>query len=1386
MFSRPPDNRANVIFLWIILLSLFLSFSYSLDHSGTITSNETWHAEDNVHVIIGNITIAHDVTLTIEPGTMVKFKPKTAGGAWAGYTITVNGVLSAVGNAESPICFTSWYDDTIGGDTNGDGNNTKPSRDDWQRIFFTKDSDSANCIMQYCTFRYGGIPLTATTAFIDCQNASPRILDCIFDNGYFGIMCNVPNLSSSLPTNPDIQRCEFRILLYDGIWCKEKSEPLIKDNHFERARTAVLMDLSSTPTLEGANTLGTSIWKGIGIAGVSLDKRLPKIDFGGYTGIPYIVLSDITVNGNLVIDPGAVIKFYPVKKNNKPAGFSFIINGGLIAKGTPEEPLSFTSLLDDTVWGDTNDDGALTMPANSDWYRIYFTKSSQDDINTIQYCNFYYGGMGYDSGQGINITSGFVACDQSSPQISDCNFANGWFGIFLSSSHPLIHKNEFKTFVYDAIYCGGVSTPDISNNTFEECRTGVHIALTSGIDLSSPETLKGNEIKAKVLKGIGISGEAHDKTLPRKDFGGLSNVPYIVLGNITVKGELIPDGGELLIDPGVFIKFYPANYMITIEKNSRLIAAGENGQPIVFTSLYDDTEWGDTNYDNGSNVPYGTNWRRIYCKENATSGTQSLFQFCKFKFGGKYVYQTTTEYYGFIDCEKSSPQILDSVFDTGYYGVRCLLTSNAEIRRNMFQNLDIDAIYCGPWCNPNVTDNTFENCLRTAFHMDLSSNLDLVDPQSLADNTLQSNILKGIGISGTAIKRNLPLREFGSIADIPYIVLGDITVEGELSVDPGVIIKFYPQKVSSDYLGYAINVDGVLAALGTPENPVCFTSLYDDTVGGDTNNDAGSNKPSSTDWKRIGFSKKSDSGKCILSNCLFRYAGKTVSKGTAAFFGFIECDAVSPLVSDCSFDNGFWGVKCTNTSAVQIINCKFKNLIYDGLYATVSSEPSLIGSTFEACRLALHLDLSSTATLSSDQLCTGVLKGIGISGVANNTHLAKINFGEMTNAPFIALSDLKVDGIMQIDPGVILKFMPNGKTGFSMMVNNTLKAIGTLDEPIIFTSLNDDTMGGDTNNDKGVNQPVKTDWQKMIFTDTSNDDECILQHCRFKYGSGAVYGSQTRNWGFVECQSASPKIRNCRFYTGNFGIQCLTLSHPEITGNTFMNIQYDAVWAGGTSNPRINFCNFIPAMRTGVRNDGMPTLNAENNWWGSLDGPSSVGPGSGVNVSTKVDYDPWLTSPYQLGIIQMDSSSLDFHNMDIDSGSTGPLFIQISNIGTGRLDFIEKGLEIKGTNAADFKIFGFPSLAFIPPSDSRSIGILFDPSDTGPRDAEIHITTEDLFSPDFVVLLHGFGVKIANPSGIRDILLGRRDMTHLDRIVLDINKDKRINVADLIYYLLTH
>ncbi len=46
----------------------------------------------------------------------------------------------------------------------------------------------------------------------------------------------------------------------------------------------------------------------------------------------------------------------------------------------------------------------------------------------------------------------------------------------------------------------------------------------------------------------------------------------------------------------------------------------------------------------------------------------------------------------------------------------------------------------------------------------------------------------------------------------------------------------------------------------------------------------------------------------------------------------------------------------------------------------------------------------------------------------------------------------------------------------------------------------------------------------------------------------------------------------------------------------------------------------------GVDNQTVPNLNAELNWWGAASGPGVVGPGTGDNVTTNVDYIPWCTN----------------------------------------------------------------------------------------------------------------------------------------------------------------
>jgi CSLREA domain-containing protein/uncharacterized repeat protein (TIGR01451 family) len=44
-------------------------------------------------------------------------------------------------------------------------------------------------------------------------------------------------------------------------------------------------------------------------------------------------------------------------------------------------------------------------------------------------------------------------------------------------------------------------------------------------------------------------------------------------------------------------------------------------------------------------------------------------------------------------------------------------------------------------------------------------------------------------------------------------------------------------------------------------------------------------------------------------------------------------------------------------------------------------------------------------------------------------------------------------------------------------------------------------------------------------------------------------------------------------------------------------------------------------------------VDAENNWWGDVNGPGGEGPGDGDEVSTGVDYEPWLTQPVDVAIV---------------------------------------------------------------------------------------------------------------------------------------------------------
>jgi hypothetical protein len=106
-----------------------------------ITEPSTW-AGDSVYLIKAWDFYVEN-TLTIKPGCVVKFHPTSGPSMY----MSGSGTVIARGTSTNPIIFTSFKDDSRGGDTNEDGDATSPASKDWANISTNGTNGS---VFQYC------------------------------------------------------------------------------------------------------------------------------------------------------------------------------------------------------------------------------------------------------------------------------------------------------------------------------------------------------------------------------------------------------------------------------------------------------------------------------------------------------------------------------------------------------------------------------------------------------------------------------------------------------------------------------------------------------------------------------------------------------------------------------------------------------------------------------------------------------------------------------------------------------------------------------------------------------------------------------------------------------------------------------------------------------------------------------------------------------------------------------------------------------------------------------------------------------------------------------------------------------------------------------------
>ncbi|MCR9243516.1 MAG: right-handed parallel beta-helix repeat-containing protein [bacterium] len=484
--------------------------------SGTLTAG-VYHAT--------NLTVDAGQTLTLDAGVIIKFTGANQ--------LNVSGTLISNGTAANPVILTDIQDDSAGGDTNANG----PSTGSPGAWFYLRCNDGSDA----STFDYTEVRFAGRSNFsaVDLYTADVAMTNCT------------------------VRDCQA-----DGINLNGGSFPTISD---------------STVTNCGSNAIDTVAIRAIpGLtnnttSGNALDAVIVTV--GGVTGNLTIGTQSMLdgaflMAANVTVPTGVTLTLQAGVNLKMTGAQQVLIDGTLDCQGTAVAPVVFTDSGDDSIGGDSDNNGpSVGNPGK--WF--YLRCNGTSDASTLDYTEIRFAGRSDFSA--VDLYTADIA--MANCTVRDCQER----GISLNNG----------------------SFPTITNTTISDCNgNAIDNVAINALPSITNNTATGNTLDAIRITTGAVTGNLTIGTQSMIDGA------FLMATNLTV-----PLGVTLTVQAGVNLKMVGARQVLI---DGTLDCQGTAVEPVVFTDDADDTIGGDSNNDGASTGAVGK-WFYLRCNDTSDAST---------------------------------------------------------------------------------------------------------------------------------------------------------------------------------------------------------------------------------------------------------------------------------------------------------------------------------------------------------------------------------------------------------------------------------------------------------------------------------------------------------------------------------------------------------------------------------------------------------------------------------------------------------------------------------------------------------------------------------------------------------------------------------------------